>query len=134
MSRRFWSLAFTTLVLTALPLTAFADGDENVSVVRAQFTNKVEASKPTGDGGTIASGQVATYWLEVSNPKDATQITLVWKLDGAEQGKQTLDIGHAPHWRTWGSWPTKKAHTIEVQVLDKDGHELKTESLTPASS
>jgi hypothetical protein len=127
MSRPFTFLALTTLVLTALPLTAFAD--DGVSVVRGQFTNKVEASQPVGDPTTVAAGQVATYWVEVCNPKDATQITLVWKLDGAEAGKQTLDIGHAPHWRTWGSWPTKKAHTIEVQVLDKDGKEIQKDTL-----
>lgn len=128
MSRRFRSLALTTLVMTALPLTALAD--DGVSVVRGQFTNKVEASKPVGDAASIASGQIATYWVEVSNPKEATQITLVWKVDGAEAGKQTLDVGHAPHWRTWGSWPTKKAHALEVQVLDKDGKELQKETLS----
>ena len=128
MSRRFWSRAATTLLLSAIPLTAFAD--DGVSVVRGQFTNKVEASKPVGDASTIASGQIATYWVEVSNPNDATQITLVWKLDGVESGKQTLDVGRAPHWRTWGSWPTKKAHAVEVQVLDKDGRELQKETLS----
>jgi hypothetical protein len=59
-----------------------------------------------------------------------TQITLLWKLDGVEARKQTLDVGRSPRWRTWGSWPTKKAHAIEVHVLDKDGRELKSDSLS----
>jgi hypothetical protein len=129
MTRRFWIASFTTVVLTAIPIYAQAE-EQSLSAFAAQFTNKVEASKPVGDASTIQSGQVATYYVEVNNPNAPTQITLVWKLDGAEAGKQTLDIGRSPRWRTWGSWPTRKAGTIEVHVLDKDGHELRSDSLS----
>ena len=58
--------------------------------------------------------------------------TLVWKLDGQEAGRQTLDVGRAPAWRTWGSWPTKKSHVIEVEVVNKDGASLHKDSVTLA--
>jgi hypothetical protein len=68
--------------------------------------------------------------LDVSNAKDATQITLVWTIDGKEAAKQTLDVGHSPHWRTWGSWSIKNAHKVEVKVTDADGTTLKEDTLT----
>jgi hypothetical protein len=127
---RLFTASFFALAVTAFSAVAGAEDGGAISVVNGQFTDKIEAHKPVGDAASIKSGQVATYWVEVSNPGDAQPITLVWKLDGAEAGKQTLDVGHAPHWRTWGSFPTKKAHSIEVHVLDKDGHELRADTLS----
>ena len=127
MSRRFFVSALPAAFALLLPFTALAD-DEAASVVRAQFTDKIESSKPVGDASSIARGQTATYWVEVS-AKEPTQITLAWKIDGADAGTQSLDIGRSPHWRTWGSWPTRNAKTIEVHVLDKDGHELHADTL-----
>jgi hypothetical protein len=128
MSRLF--AAGFALAIASLPLAANAQEGAPISVVTAQFTDKIEAHKPVGDASTLKSGQVVTYWVEVDNPSDAQAITLVWKLDGVESGKQTLDVGHAPHWRTWGSFPTRKAHSIEVHVLDKDGRELRADTLS----
>jgi len=130
MIRRFTFVAAAVACFATFATSAFADG--NVSVVRGQFTTKIDASKPVDDGASLASGQVVTYWVEVNNPNDATQIQLVWKLDGTEVVKQTLDVGRSPRWRTWGMCATRKAHTIEVQVLDKDGHEIKTDKIDVA--
>lgn len=127
---------FTFVALAAAALATFAvpaSADSPVTVVRAQFTSKIDQHKPADDGAAITTGQVATYWVEVNNPNDATQVQLVWKLDGTEVSKQTLDVGKSPRWRTWGMCATRKAHTIEVQVLDKDGHELKSDKLEVAS-
>jgi hypothetical protein len=57
-------------------------------------------------------------------------VTLVWKLDGTEVTRQSLDVGRSPRWRTWGSCGTRKAHTIEVEILDAEGHSLKTDKAT----
>jgi hypothetical protein len=121
-------IAVSPVVFTALP--AAADDTPAVSVVRGQFTDKVENHLPVGDASALATGKLATYWVEVNNPGEATAVTLVWKLDGHEAARQTLDVGRAPHWRTWGMCGTQKAHTIEVEVLDKDGHSIKTDSTT----
>jgi hypothetical protein len=122
-------LAASPVLATALP--AYADeGTEGVSVVHGQFTDKIENRLPASDTTSLAQGKLATYWVEMSNPGEATEVTLVWKLDGKEVVRQSLDIGRAPHWRTWGSCGTQKAHTIEIEVLDKDGHSLKTDSAT----
>jgi len=123
-----------------IPVMAFADdakapaADGSVTVVSSQFTDKIEHAKPVGGGDAIAPSSTATYWLEVGNAKEATQLTLVWKLDGVEAARQTLDVGRAPKWRTWGSCPTRKAHAVEVTVLDKDGATLKTDALTISGS
>ena len=119
----------TLSLVSLISLTGVAHADE-VSIVRGQFTDKIEKRLPVGDAGALAPDTQATYWIEVSNPNDATQVTLVWKLDGKEVARQSLDVGRAPHWRTWGMCGTKKAHTIEVEILDKDGHSLKTDSTT----
>ena len=121
----------SSFVLTVLPLTAYADGSSAVSVVSAQFTDKVTASKPVGDASSLNGAATATYWLDMSNSaKETATITLVWTVDGKEAAKQTLDIGHSPHWRTWASCPIKNAHAVEVKVTDADGNALKTDTLT----
>ena len=100
-----------------------------MSVVGAQFTDRVEGSKPVGDAASLASAKTATYWVDVKNAKDATKITLVWKVDGQEAGRQSLDVGHSPHWKTWGSWPIGKAHTLAVQVQDAEGNAIHDDSV-----
>jgi hypothetical protein len=102
-------------------------------VVASQFTDRVEKSNPVGDLSTLATVPKATYWMDVANPGEATQLTLVWKHDGQEVTRQSLDVGRAPHWRTWGSHPRRGAHLIEVLVLDGAGNTLKTDSATIAA-
>jgi|HubBroStandDraft_1064217.scaffolds.fasta_scaffold1141960_1 hypothetical protein len=102
----------------------------SVSIVKSQFTDKVENHLPVGDASALAQDKLATYWVEVNNPGEATEVTLVWKLDSKEVARQSLDVGRAPHWRTWGMCQTQKAHTIEIEVLDKEGHSLKTDTAT----
>jgi hypothetical protein len=100
-------------------------------VVRAsQFTDRVEHGNPGGDATALAAAGKAIYWMDVGNEGDPAQITLVWKHDGVEVARQTLNVGHAPHWRTWGSHPRGTAHVIEVTVLEADGGILKTDSAT----
>jgi hypothetical protein len=130
MTRRF---AVAALVVPSLFLflpLAFAEEApaSSLSIVRSQFTDKVENHLPVGDASALGQDKVATYWVEVNNPGESTEVTLVWKLDGQEITRQALDIGRAPHWRTWGTCPTRKAHAIDVELLDKEGHSLKTDS------
>lgn len=114
----------------ALAPVALADdaASGSVSVVRSQFTDKVENHVPVGDASVLAQDTLATYWVEVNNTGEPTEVTLVWKLDSKEVARQSLDVGRAPHWRTWGKCSTQKAHTIEIEVLDKEGHSLKTDT------
>jgi hypothetical protein len=106
-----------------------------LTVLAGQFTDHVEKSNPVGDSSALTSVPKATYWMDVANPGDPTQLTLVWKHDGEEVARQSLDVGKAPHWRTWGSHPRRSAHVIEVLVLDGAGNTLKTDSATiPATT
>jgi hypothetical protein len=118
--------------ITAITLaTAIAQADTgDVAVVRSQFTDKVEQSNPVAGSDQLAQATHVTYWVAVNNPKEATTITLVWKLDGHEAGRQTLDVGTSPSWKTWGSHARFGSKSIEVDVLDKSGTTIKTDTLS----
>jgi hypothetical protein len=69
------------------------------------------------------------YWIDVANAGGPTQVTLVWILDGKEVERQSLDVGHTSHWRTWGGRRVGGAHKIDVQVVDTSGRSLKEDSV-----
>ena len=121
-------LCMVLMAGSLIPAAALAAGD--VSCVSGQFAAQVESGKPTGDSSAIASEHKATYFVDISNPGAPTQVTLVWKLDGKEVQRQSLDVGTSSHWHTWGSRPLGKATQIDVEVLDPSGASLKTDSLT----
>jgi hypothetical protein len=112
------------------PSVAHADAAAEVEVVRSQFTDKVEQSNPVAPQDQLSQATRVTYWLAVKNAKEPTTITLVWKLDGQESGRQTLDIGTSPSWKTWGTHARGNAKSIEVDVLDKSGTQVKSETLS----
>jgi hypothetical protein len=117
--------------ITAITLaSSIAQADTaDVSVVRSQFTDKVEQSMPVAGSDQLGQATHVTYWVAVRNAKEATTITLVWKLDGHEAGRQSLDVGTSPSWKTWGSHARLGAKSIEVDVLDKSGATIKTDAL-----
>lgn len=98
----------------------------SIEVVASQFADDVEGGKPVGDG---KSANLVTYFVSVNNPGETSKVVLVWSHDGKETARQSLDVGHAPKWRTWGKAPARGAKSIEVQVLDAAGRELKKEAL-----
>lgn len=126
----------TSASLVALAIAAFApsiahaDTAGEVEVVQSQFTDKVESSKPVASQDQLSSATRVTYWVAVKNAKEPTTITLVWKLDGQEAGRQTLDVGTSPSWKTWGTHARGTAKSIEVDVLDKSGAQVKSDTLS----
>lgn len=128
-TRRIASLA---LCLSAMiPLASSIAHADGVTVSRGQFTDAVVRSLPTGDAAAMAHSRQAIYWIETQNTAAPTTVTMVWSLDGHEVARQTLDVGRA-RWRTWGTFPTRHAHTIRVQVLDAAGATLHSEETTLA--
>lgn len=127
-ARRIASIALcvSSLVPLAMSSVAHADG---VTFSRGQFTDRVERSLPTGDASSLAHARQAIYWIETRNAGEPTTVTLVWSLDGREVARQSLNVGRA-RWRTWGTFPTRHAHTIRVQVLDASGASLHTDETT----
>ena len=97
--------------------------------MRSQFTDKIEQSNPVAAQDALAAATSVTYWVSVKNQKQPTTITLVWKLDGKEAGRQSLDIGTSPSWKTWGAHARLGAKNIEVDVLDAGGNTVKTDTL-----
>lgn len=127
-------LCMMMMGLSLIPAVALAQGD--VSCVAGQFAEQVEHGKPEGGAPEIVAARRATYFVDVANPGAPTQVTLVWSLDGKEVQRQSLDVGSAPHWHTWGSRPTGNAKAIQVELLDASGASLKTDalSLVPSAS
>jgi len=107
---------------------ALADGA--VSCVGGQFGDHVEHGKAVGDAKSIADAKKVVYSVDIANAGEATQVTLVWKVDGKEVQRQSLDVGKAPHWLTWGMRPIPGASKVEVQVLDGAGASLKEDTLS----
>lgn len=115
----------TVLALTTLTAAAQADGP---TFLRGQFAARVERGQPVGDAAALATAFPLVYWVEMRNPGPSTPVTLVWTFDGRQVARQSLDVGHAPRWRTWGFLPRRAAgHTIEVTLLDAAGATLHTD-------
>ncbi len=128
------SVALVSFVsFVSAPVVAFADDRVDaapITCVTGQFAQHVEGGKPAGDNGAIFGARKATYWVDLANTGDASQVTLVWSLDGKEVQRQTLDVGQGPHWHTWGTRPLGGAHKVDVEVLDAAGHSLRTDTLS----
>lgn len=115
------------VALTLLSTAAHADG---LTVVRGQFTDRVDHGMPVGDSAAAGTAHDGVYWVEVNNPGAPAALTLVWRVDGHEVARQSLDVGHAPRWRTWGSRPLRGAHQVEVAVLDAGGTQIHADHVT----
>jgi hypothetical protein len=117
--------------LALVPSLAHAEGAA-VTCVAGQFGDHIDHGKAVGDAKTIADAKKVVYSVDMANAGEATQVTLVWKIDGKEIQRQSLDVGQSPHWRTWGTRPLGGAagSKIEVQVLDASGTSLKEDALT----
>lgn len=115
----------TALCLCTMTSAAQADGP---TFIRGQFTARVERGQPTGDAAALSTAFPLVYWVEMRNLGPSVPITLVWNFDGRPVARQSLDVGHAPRWRTWGFLPRRAAgHTVEVTVLDAAGATLHTD-------
>lgn len=120
------------VVAVSLPAIAHADGS-TLSVVRSQFTDKVEQSNPVAGADALGHPSRVTYWVAMKNDAAPTTVTLVWKLDGHEAGRQSLDVGTSPAWKTWGTHWVGGAKSVEVDVLDATGATVKTDTLALSS-
>jgi len=106
-------------VVALLPVVSVAGAQEapsgaGVSVVDGKFGDHVEGGRVVGDGGSALAAKKAVYWIDAANPGAATQVTLVWTIDGAEVQRQSLDVGTSPHWHTWGIRPLGSGRKVDV--------------------
>jgi hypothetical protein len=127
LSRSHFLSLFAALIaaLTLIPATALAE----VTFVRGQFTDRVDGGQPAGDAAAARSSGRITYWFVINNGGPATQVTVVWRINGNVARRQSLDIGHTPHWRTWASLRAGRSSQVSVEILDAEGHSLHTETL-----
>ena len=131
------SLAALAFALALAPVVARAADDapaptpapSSVACVDGRFGDHVEKGRAEGDAKAIVAANKVVYSVDVANTGEPSQVTLVWSVDGKETQRQSLDVGHAPHWRTWGWRPSGHAKSIEVRVLDASGAELRKDAI-----
>jgi hypothetical protein len=124
---RFAAFVAPAVMLATSP--AFADPG-SVACADGKFGDHIEEGRPVGDAASIFLAKKAVYWVDVANQGAATQVTLVWSVDGKEVQRQSLDVGQSPHWHTWGIRPLQSATKIDVEVLDAAGTSLKKDSIS----
>jgi Protein of unknown function (DUF2914) len=122
------NLSATLFALTATLLTATALAD-GITIRRGQFTDRVERGAPVTAPADLPPTGRLVYWVEAANTGDAGQVTLVWRVGGAEVSRQSLDIGRGSRWRTWGVLLRRRAGNVEVQVLDAAGQVIHSDRL-----
>jgi hypothetical protein len=116
--------------LGSIPSPLLARPEEvSVAVLDGQFADHIEQGRPMGDVRGISAAHKVIYWIDVANTGEPAQVTLVWILDGKEVERQSLEVGHTAHWRTWGARRVGGAHKIDVQVVDASGRSLKEDSV-----
>ncbi|MBL8681591.1 MAG: DUF2914 domain-containing protein [Myxococcales bacterium] len=112
-------------MVSLVPTAALAE----LRFVRGQFTDRVERGQPVGDAAAARSSGRITYWFVIGNPGPATNITVVWRINGNVARRQSLDIGSTPRWRTWASHRAGRSAQVVVEILDAEGHQVHTETL-----
>jgi hypothetical protein len=115
-------------VLVAMPALAQPSGSA-VECVDGKFGDHIEDGHVVGDAGSVFAARKAVYWVDVRNPGEPTEVTLVWTIDGKEIQRQSLEVGRSPHWHTWGMRPFGGGGTVEVEVLDASGASLRKDSI-----
>jgi hypothetical protein len=118
-------VALFVAALSLIPASALAE----VRFVRGQFTDRVERGQPSGDAAAARSTGRITYWFVIGNSGPATQVTVVWRVNGNVSRRQTLDVGSTPRWRTWASHRAGRTAQVAVEILDAEGHSVHTETL-----
>jgi hypothetical protein len=109
-------------VLGMLLLSSAAMADDKKAVsVEGKAAKGVTNHEPVDAGDSFAAGDVVWLWTRVQNG-DGTKIVHVWKKDGKEDWRATLDIG-STDWRT-NSRRQVSAGSWAVEIDDESGAKL----------
>lgn len=101
-----------------------ADGE--MKIVDAKAASGVEDREPTGVSDTFSAGDEVTIWMAVRNPKEASEVELVWKRDDAKVSSMNLEVGKSWKWRTWGRIKVQNSGDWSVEIRNPDGETLET--------
>lgn len=119
--------AMAALLLAGGTACADATDSATVSVVEARFVDQVDRNVPAGDG--TADPRRATYWMRLRNRGPASEVVVVWTVDGREVQRQRVLVGVSPSYRTWAARPVRGAAHVSVRVLDGSGAVLHEDRL-----
>ncbi len=84
------------------------------------------ATRFTTDVGTLHA------WVKIKNDGSPRQIDMIWRKQGVETFRYSLDIGKSPSWRTWSKKTVAKTDSApwSVQIVSKSGEVLAERSFT----
>ena len=107
--------------LQAAPVAASFAGPR---VLELQACEGLEGRAPMGCGERFTAQEDRVWvWTSVANPGEPTTVSMVWKKDGQERQRMSLEVGRSPAWRTWGYHTMRRGDVgaWTVEVLDAQG-------------
>jgi hypothetical protein len=137
MTKTFFCYCFPALFCALLPRFVSADNsrpttDTELEVTRFVFTRQVVDRQPQGEVQNVPLDGHRVYgFIEVLNRGAPRQLTMVWRQEGKQVARFSLDVGSSPRWRTWSYLRARKSMLgqWEVSVKDDQGNLLASESL-----
>ena len=124
--------ALTMGVFLALPGRAqekaqTANPPQEMAISRAVLATGIENREPTGSAEAFPASTEKVYcFIEATNIREDTELSLVWLSGDKEMRKMNLSLKAGPRWRTWayknlggqkGDW--------KVEIKDAGGKLLK---------
>lgn len=137
MTKTFFCFCLPALFCALLPCFVSADNSRpetgtEVQVTRFVFTRAVVERQPQGEVQNVPIDGHRVYgFIEVLNRGAPRQLAMVWRLEGKQVARFSLDVGSSPRWRTW-SYLTAQPSMLgrwEVTVEDEQGKVLASEPL-----
>lgn len=107
--------------LQAAPVAASFAGPR---VLELKACEGVEGREPVGCGERFTAQEDRVWvWTSVANQGEPTTVEMVWKKDGQERQRMSLEVGRSPGWRTWGYHTMRRGDVgaWTVEVLDAQG-------------
>ena len=108
-------------------------GDADFTVVDFGVGTGVEGRELQGraERFTTSAGTLHA-WAKIKNDGDPQPIDMVWRKQGVETFRYSLDVGKSPSWRTWSRKNVSKndAAPWSVQLVARSGEVLAERSFT----
>jgi hypothetical protein len=113
--REFGLLAASSLVLTALPITAYADPDDTVTPVdKDKKHHGVHTGGSKHHAGATTADHLSYDWKFGFHSKNIAQND--WKFEFPENGQASVLIDYKGNWQYSGSFPAQPSLVLPCRV------------------
>lgn len=113
--REFGLLAASSLVLTALPITAYADPDDTVTPVdKDKKHHEVHTGGSKHHAGATTADHLSYDWKFGFHSKNIAQND--WKFEFPENGQASVLIDYKGNWQYSGSFPAQPSLVLPCRV------------------